>query len=96
MSIKIGDLVIFKYQRKNPNCKIGLVIKKEMRAMQPYGSWNRLLTLDDIPLSNSREEMCCYCIWTHIEHNSDNKGPRRWWAPERNLILYNERGNDNA
>ena len=65
MSIKIGDLVIFKYQRKNPNCKIGLVIKKEMRAMQPYGSWNRLLTLDDIPLSNSREEMLLLHLDSH-------------------------------
>jgi len=95
MGIKIGDIVIFKYQRGNPGCKIGLVIKKEMRDIQPYGTWNRVLPHHDIPLTNNREEMCCYCLWTHRER-VDGRGPGKWWAPERNLILYDERGKDDA
>jgi hypothetical protein len=76
-NINIGDLVVFKYEQKKP-AKVGLVLKKEVRAMPRYGMGpyggdgafaDPLLT----------EIMSCYCLWTASN--------RKWWVPVTNITL---------
>jgi len=79
VNINIGDLVVFKYEQKNPN-KFGLVLKKEMRAMPRYamGAHGADGAFVD-PLVE--ETMSCYCLWT------TDKKHKKWWVPSRNLTL---------
>lgn len=85
MNINVGDLVIFKYERKNPKAKVGLVLKKEFRAMPRYAGYATRDNLGrDIPVDPLMEEqMCCFCLWTHTVSKSHNK----WWVPVANLKL---------
>ena len=78
-NINIGDLVVFKYEEKKPN-KVGLVLKKEVRAMPryamgPYGTEGAFAD----PMIE--EVMSCYCLWT------TKKQYRKWCVPVGNLTL---------
>jgi hypothetical protein len=89
MNISVGDLVIFKYERKDPEAKIGLVLKKEIRAMPQYTAINPFNCDGPFPSSVNpimQEVLSCYCLWT-----SKKKRSRRWWAPITSLTLV-ERG----
>jgi len=79
VNINIGDLVVFKYEEKQPN-KVGLVLKKEMRAMPRYAMGAHGA---DGAFANPlvEETMSCYCLWT------TDKQYRKWWVPVRNLTL---------
>ena len=91
MNINVGDLVIFKYERANPKAKLGLVLKKEMRAMPRYamGAHGADGAFAD-PLVE--ETMSCYCLWTH----TSSKAHSRWWVPIANLKLAAKEGKDDA
>jgi hypothetical protein len=85
MNISVGDLVIFKYERKDPEAKIGLVLKKEIRAMPQYTAINPFNCDGPFPSSVNpimQEVLSCYCLWT-----SKKKYSRRWWAPITSLTL---------
>ena len=94
MNINIGDLVIFKYEQKNPKAKVGLVLKKEMRAMPRYAGYPNERHGRETPVDPLVEEvMSCYCLWTHTVSPIH----RKWWVPVTNLItLAPEGGEDNA
>lgn len=92
MDINIGDLVIFKYERKNPKAKVGLVLRKEVRAMPRYAGYpseyHGRMPVDPL----IEEVMSCYCLWTHTVSDSH----RKWWVPVTSLTLVKEGEEDNA
>ena len=84
MNINIGDLVIFKYEQKNPGAKVGLVLKKEMRAMPRYAGYQSERHGREMPLDPLMEEaMSVYCLWT----GTASKTHSMWWVPVLNLTL---------
>lgn len=93
MNINIGDLVIFKYEQKNPRAKVGLVLKKEVRAMPRYAGYSPQRHGREDPLDPLVEEvMSCYCLWTHTIEPTH----RKWWVPVTNLTLVTEGGKNNV
>jgi hypothetical protein len=77
--------VVFKYEQKNPNAKVGLVLKKGVRVMPRYASIDRTCG-GDFPSRLDplvQEVMSCYCLWA-----STGKY-KKWWVPVTNLTLVN-------
>ena len=80
VNIDVGDLVVFKYEQKKP-VKVGLVLKKELRAMPRYAMGPHGVdgAFADPLLT---EVMSCYCLWTT---KKDSKY-RKWWVPITNIV----------